>query len=185
MRVFISHAKEDNSVVIRIITILDENGVPKWVDLEQLEDVDSAINESINEGLSTSDYFLLVWSKHANESNYVKKEYNAAITPDYDPRLKKIIIRLDDTLLPPLLADKKYHSVTEDELDVVLEGIIAKIKKAEKFSAEPNVYDEYLDSNYGKAKIVEYEYDSSLAFKRVDPKKYQEDLEDWEESTNE
>ena len=129
LKVFISHAGHDNHVVYKLLKILDDNQIEKWVDLEQLDDPDSDINENINESLSSSDYFSLIWSENAAKSEFVKRKYNAAISHDYDKRLHKIILRLDDCILPPLLASKKYHKIREKEFDSVLDRIITSIKK--------------------------------------------------------
>lgn len=179
MKVFISHAKQDNPVVYRILKIIDDHGIPKWVDLEQLEGIGSSINESINDGISTSNYFLLVWSKDASESEFVKKEYNAATSQDYDARLEKIIIKLDDTPLPPLLADKKYHSVNEENLEAVLNGIFEKIGHDKEYQENTKRFDEHLDESFGDVVIGNHDYSTSYALKQVDPTVYEDDMTDW------
>lgn len=179
-QVFISHAKEDNPIVYRVIKILDDNDIPKWVDLEQFDSLGSSVNEKINDGISTSRYFLLLWSIHASRSRFVKKEYNAATSHDYDKLLTKIIIRLDDTRLPPLLADKQYYQVTETELESVVEGIVGKIKYESE--EETRKFDEYLDETNEKIKILGLEYTVSFILKNIDIERYQEELERWEES---
>lgn len=179
MKVFISHAKENNSIVRRIITKLDDNGIKNWSDIEKLNKVDSDINASINEGLATSNYFLLVWSIHASHSEYVKKEYNATISSDYDSRLRKIIIRLDDALLPPLLSDKKYHTSTEEDLDDVLDGIIIQIKEPEKDFENTKRFDDDLNSVYDDVEIAGITYPTSVALKKIDPVMYDELKQAW------
>lgn len=178
-KIFISHAKEDNTVIHRVIKILDDNNIQKWVDLEQLDDVlGSSVNEKINEGISNSNYFLLVWSIHASKSKFVKKEYNAATSDDYDKLLKKIIIKLDKTKLPPLLADKVYYEVTEIELEDVLEGIVSKINYDSHDKTKR--FDEYLDNTIDKIKILGIEYDPSFILKNALPAIYQQEFETWE-----
>lgn len=177
-QVFISHAKEDNLLVHRIIKILDDNNIKKWVDLEQLDSLGSSVNEKINDGLSSSKYFLLLWSEHASKSEFVKKEYNAATSHDYDILLIKIIIRLDKTKLPPLLADKKYYEITEAELESVVEGIVSKIKY-EINEEITRRFDEYLDETNDKVKILGLEYKTSFILKNSDPVRYQEEFKKW------
>ena len=179
-KVFISHAKEDNLLVHRIIKILDDNNILKWVDLEQLDNLGASINEKINDGLSSSRYFLLLWSDNANKSEFVKKEYNAATSHDYDKIVTKIIIRLDKTKLPPLLADKKYYEVSEAELESVVEGIVNKIKYESE--ARTSKFDEYLDEVNEKIKILGTEYNLSFILKNIAHERYREEFERWEES---
>lgn len=181
MKVFISHASRDNPIVIRIITKLDGAGIQKWVDIEEINRLDSTINESVNDGLRDSDYFLLVWSKHADASINVKREYNAAISSDYDSRLAKIIIRLDDTPLPPLLADRFYRKIQEDELETTLDEIIHKMKES-KLHQKQRRFDNFIDGTYNPVEIVEESYKSSHAFKHVDYQRYKKEVEGWDEN---
>ena len=182
MKVFISHEKTDNTVVFRILKIIDNHRIPKWVDLEQLEGISPEVNEKINDGLASSDHFLLVWSKNASGSSYVKKEYNAATSHDYDARLEKIIIKLDDTPLPPLLSDRKFHEINEENLEDVLNGIFDKISMSKQQKENVEMYDEHLDETFGVTKIGNYTYPTSYALKLVDPEVYQDDMSDWIDS---
>lgn len=179
-KIFISHAKEDNHIVIRILRMIDDEGIKKWIDIEQLEDLDSNVNEKINEGLISSNHFLLIWSKNAARSEYVKKEFHAAISHDYDSRLKKIILRLDDTILPPLLADKKYFHVENDNVEEIISNILQKIKPSD--AEKRKKFDNFLNLSYGKVQVVKQDYDTSVAFKRIDNGRYQDELQHWEEN---
>jgi hypothetical protein len=178
-KIFISHAKEDNPIIHRVIKILDDNNIKKWVDLEQLDELGSSVNEKINDGISSSNYFLLMWSIHASRSSFVKNEYNAATSGDYDKLLTKIIIKLDETRLPPLLADKKYYEVTEIELEDVVEGIVNKINY--DLDDKTKKFDEYLDKITEKIEILGIEYTVSFILKNALPERYQEEFEAWKE----
>jgi len=178
MKVFISHAKEDNSIVHRILRIIDNHNIPKWVDLEEIG-ISSSINENINEGFASSTHFLLIWSKNAARSEFVKKEYNAATSRDYDNKIEKIIIKLDNTPLPPLVADKKYHSINEENLEAVLNEIFEKINKESEQQENTNRFDEYLDETYGDVMIAGHDYPTSYALKQADPVVYEDDMTDW------
>jgi len=157
---------------------MDNHNIPKWVDLEQIG-ISSLINEKINEGFSSSTHFLLVWSKNAAKSEFVKKEYNAAISRDYNDKVEKIIIRLDDTPLPPLLADSKYHPVNEENLEVVLNKIFEKISIDKENQDNSERFDEYLDETFGDVVVSNHDYSTSYALKRIDPDLYKYEMNDW------
>jgi hypothetical protein len=180
-RIFISHAKEDNHILIRILKILDDEGIENWVDIKRLNKLDTNVNENINYGLSSCNYFLLLWSKNAKKSKYVTKEYNCAISQDYDKRLKKIILRLDNTILPALLADKMYHRVDDESLEKVVLSILKELKPNNN-RIKQRKFDNFLNASYEPIKIMDIEYKPALAFKRVDRKRYNQELEDWREN---
>jgi len=185
-QIFISHSHKDDDVLRRIVTILDNEGIKKWVDTEQLQKLGSKINQKINEGLSNSNYFLLLWSKHAANSSFVAKEYNASISDEYDTSLLKIILRLDDTKLPPLLSDILYFKINDAEITVenIIEMIAKKIKDEEKINLDNNEYDyfdEYLDG-LNPVVIMGYNYSLSVSLKTLDPTRYNEIFLEWKEN---
>ncbi len=153
--------------------------------MDQLEEFNSNINEKINEGLVRSDHFMLIWSRNASKSKWVKREYNAAITEDYDKRLKKIILRLDRTMLPPLLADKKYVHVTNKTLEFHIKKIIERINlnrrkvQMKKFS-NPNmkIFNDFLDFTY-EVDVMGIKYNTSEVLKHIDPDRYLFEFDKW------
>ncbi len=184
MQIFISHAKEDNPIVYQILKMLDDNQIRHWQDLTRI-DVSSSINKEINDAISSSSHFLLIWSKNANKSTFVQKEYNSAITPDYDYKLKKIIIRLDDTRLPALLADLRYYRISSDELEKTMHEIIFDIKKLDNEDERQKKFDDYLDEKFDNIFIADHEYSTSYALKNIDNKTYHENMLSWEDVLNE
>ncbi len=108
VKVFISHSKEDNPLVSKIISVFKKYDVEYWVDFEQIKD-GVIMNKQINECLEDSSLFLLIWSKNAKKSSWVQAEI-AALGDPQDPLIKKIIIFvIDNTRLPYPISGLKYR----------------------------------------------------------------------------
>jgi hypothetical protein len=102
-RIFISHAWEDNHLVRRLQTELQAAGVEVWVDDSGIRGGDN-LPMRINDALEWCDVLLLIWSKAASKSPWVKLEWTTAIA------LKRKIIPclLDDSQLPIILVGMRY-----------------------------------------------------------------------------
>ena len=84
-----------------------------------------SITTRLNEELSISDALILILSKNSIESEWVQKEWASML------HMKKtiIVVRIDDVIVPPLLADIKYIDCGDniqmacDEISVALGNI--------------------------------------------------------------
>lgn len=108
MRVFLSHNKRDKDVARRLGAHLVLAGADVWFDEWEVAAGDSIIGK-LNEGLADFDVFVLLWSIHAQRSDWVRRELEAAIHRTIVTRSAKVIpCLLDDTPLPPLLKDLRH-----------------------------------------------------------------------------
>lgn len=78
MRCFLSHNKADKEVARSIGAHMTLTGLDVWFDEWEIQAGDS-IPGRLNEGLSAFDAFILIWSTHANQSNWVRQELHTAI----------------------------------------------------------------------------------------------------------
>src|SRR5262249_38140750 len=103
MKVFISHSSKNKRVAGRLCDDLRRKKIEVWLDRDQLHSGDPLIDD-LQAAITESTHFLLLWSKPASESRYVKAEWQAA----YD--LEKVIIScfLDKTPLPLFLRRLKF-----------------------------------------------------------------------------
>lgn len=103
MKVFISHSSKNKKVAGRLCDDLRRKKIEVWLDRDQLHSGDPLIDD-LQTAITESTHFLLLWSKPASESRYVKAEWQAA----YD--LEKVIIScfLDKTPLPLFLRRLKF-----------------------------------------------------------------------------
>lgn len=102
-KVFISHSWDDNDISRKIAHDLKRDGAEIWIDYARISGGES-LPERISEALEWCDTLVLVWSKSAATSKWVKKEWTSAIYLD-----KTIIpCLLDDTKLPAILSSLLY-----------------------------------------------------------------------------
>jgi len=113
MRVFISHNKQDKTTARLLAIALVQQGADVWFD-EWVIKPGESITGGIEEGLRTSNIFVLVWSAHAAASNWVGTELRAFLRRRVDDDSLRIIpILIDDTSLPVLVADYRGFSLSD------------------------------------------------------------------------
>ena len=106
-KVFISFAGDDRPVAELVGQGLRRRGVEPFIDVA----IGPAVNIvlAINEALTRSDYFILLWSQHCVDRGWVDAEWSAALARELDQQRSFLfIMRLDTSNLPLLLAPRKY-----------------------------------------------------------------------------
>jgi hypothetical protein len=113
MRCFLSHNKADKEVARAIGAHMTLSGMDVWFDEWEIRAGDS-IPGKLNEGLQGFEAFVLVWSAHAHNSNWVRQELSTAIMRAMNEQSAKIVpCLLDETPLPPLIADRRGIDFTD------------------------------------------------------------------------
>ena len=113
MRCFLSYNKADKEIARSVGAHITLNGLEIWFDEWEIQAGDS-IPGKLNEGLAGFDAFILIWSRHANGSNWVRQELHTAIMRAMTDGSAKIIpCVLDRTPLPPLISDRRYVDFTD------------------------------------------------------------------------
>src|SRR2546425_3056258 len=124
--VFISYNKADKATALDIATFVTVDDIKVWYDEWEISAGDSIV-ERINSGLTDCSHFLVVWSVNAATSNWVRRELAAALSRGIDSGVPKVIpIVLDQTVLPPLLADIR-HIRYQNDLDADRRNILHSI----------------------------------------------------------
>ena len=106
--VFLSHASIDKPFARRLGNDLRQFGAKVWIDEAEIKICDSLIDK-ISKGLTETDFLLVLLSKFACSSEWVKREVNIALTKEIHG--KKIIVLpclLEECEIPVFLIDKKY-----------------------------------------------------------------------------
>ena len=134
-KVFISHSWEDNDISRQIAKNIRRDGAEIWIDYSRIIGGDK-LPEKIGEALKWCDTLVLIWSKSASESDWVKEEWTNAFS------LKKRIIPciLDNTELPAILSSRLYINLQNFEtgyrnLFKALEQKIIPIQELKKIGA--------------------------------------------------
>ena len=104
-KVFISHSSDQksNETSRKIAELLNRDGAEVWIDYARIRGGET-LPEKIGEAIEWCDTLVMIWSKTASKSTWVKEEWTATFT------LKKTIIPciLDETELPTLLKNRLY-----------------------------------------------------------------------------
>jgi len=126
--VFISYCHADSGPVDWLADELEAGGVDVWIDKWKIK-VGDSITERINEGITASDFLIVVLSRSSVNSRWVKEELNAATVKKIEEEKHAFIlpVLLEDCEIPALLRDKKYANFADDPqqafrelLDVIL-----------------------------------------------------------------
>jgi hypothetical protein len=113
-RIFLSHSGADTDMVGRIAGELRALGVDPLVARERIAAGESFIS-FMDDELSTSDYFLLLWSQSAASRAWVRMEWEAALHRMVnEARAFLFVGKLDDHPIPPLLAPRLYVTLFPD-----------------------------------------------------------------------
>ncbi|PYP92689.1 MAG: hypothetical protein DMG65_03290 [Candidatus Angelobacter sp. Gp1-AA117] len=108
INIFISHARADAAVAERLARDLKNAGHETKIDTQQLRLGDNTI-EFMNQGIAQADVILILHSQHTQKTIWQRNEADAALWNEIAQKGGKcIIIRLDDTPIPPLLGLKVY-----------------------------------------------------------------------------
>jgi hypothetical protein len=120
-KLFISYAREDSKVCKKIDQALREKGITVWRDQQSIYG-GQQWPKAIGEAISSSDFFILLWSEHSAESHFVDFEWNTAVA------LKKNVIPcfLDETPLPNSLS--AINGIFFDNFEEALSKILDSMK---------------------------------------------------------
>jgi hypothetical protein len=61
--------------------------------------------DEVNAGLETMTHFALFWSQQCVDAPWVKREPNAAVTMLLEKQIPLLVVRLDTTPVPAIIAD--------------------------------------------------------------------------------
>src|SRR6185437_5021087 len=95
-RVFLSHSSGDKPFVDRLAADLERVNVGVWYDKWEIRVGDSLLDK-ISEGIQRNDYLAIVLSSRSVQSEWVKREVNAALMRELAER--RVVV------LPLLLED--------------------------------------------------------------------------------
>lgn len=107
-KVFLSHSSKDKPFVRKLSDKLQQDGFQSWVDEVEIK-AGFSISNSIESGILTSGYFIIVLTPDAISSEWVRRELDIATLREI--RQKDIFvlpILLEDCEIPLMVATKKY-----------------------------------------------------------------------------
>lgn len=129
-RIFISHSWEDKQVATRLERDLKATNIEVWVDHSNIR-AGHDLPSRVSDALEWCTTLLLVWSRAASESRWVKLEWESALALN-----KRIVPCLQDhTELPAILAGKAYISFIKN-IDAGLAKLIEDLSKGPRIESK-------------------------------------------------
>ena len=102
--VFLSHRSTDKKFVRQVAKEIKSRGVRIWFDEENLIPSQSLVDE-ISRALGRMTHFVLFWSVDCVGAHWVEREMNSGITQLIENNIPLLIVRLDNTPVPPIISD--------------------------------------------------------------------------------
>jgi hypothetical protein len=113
-KVFMSYSQDDSIFAENLAGRLRGDGVSVWFDRWQIHVGDSIVRK-IQDGLSSSDFLVIILSPSSTESKWVGQELNAATIRNIESEGVFVLpVLIKDCRVPPFLADRKYADFTRD-----------------------------------------------------------------------
>lgn len=115
-RIFVSHSNHDNDFTAKLVEDLKELGGDVWVDFEQIASGNFA--RSINDGLGSCEWVVLVKTPNSLSSEWVRDEIDAAANLKVKQRIKNIFIvtagNCSKVATPPMWDTLMEFDVTQE-----------------------------------------------------------------------
>ena len=129
-KLFISHSHRNKPIARQIFKYLKDNSENVWLDENEIL-VGDSIPSKIQEGLSSSDFVLVLLSSDSVKSGWVQREVESKLSHEISTGeihvLSVLCEKPDSTwAIPLLLATKKYADITDDfesGMDEILKAI--------------------------------------------------------------
>ncbi len=130
-RYFISHSSKDKGLALPLAELLS----PNWVDLYEI-DIGELLLEEISSGIEQCTDFVLLWSEHSADSQWVQFEFHMAFVRWMEDKAIQIrIVALDDSDVPlyfrPFL--QLRNAARPDEIAERLLGTAPNIPRTRSF----------------------------------------------------
>ena len=137
-RIFISHQNADKDTARLIANSLKKENFRVWFDEFEIVVGDSII-ESVEEGIGKSDFFLILLSKSATQSKWVRKEYEVANSFILSGEKMKVLpVLLEECDIPSFLRPIAYADLRNINIEEGIESIMGSIKTHVKRDKENN-----------------------------------------------
>jgi hypothetical protein len=132
-QVFLSHSKIDADFALRLANDLRSAGIPVWKAPESIFKGENWV-EAIQRGLTTSTHMLLLQSPAAVQSEWVKFEFNAALTLEKEGKICIIPIDYQPCKLPLFWGMFQQVSSIDSEYHSALLLILARLAEEQPIS---------------------------------------------------
>lgn len=130
-KIFISYSYQDNEFVLWLQDRLKDLDIEFWYDQAEIS-IGESIKERINEGLNSSNAFILILSHSSKNSDWVRYEMNSALLLNAIKKGISILpIKIDDSEVPSDLSGYLYADFSTDRengLEVLKKALVQSPK---------------------------------------------------------
>lgn len=134
---FLSHRSVNKARVEPVADEIKRKGVGIWLDKERLAPSDSLIGE-ISRGLEQMTHFVLFWSNDCVGAPWVERELHAATAQLIQRRLPILIVRLDSTPVPAILADLFRIEGEGLSPSEIADAVVSAVERIAKRASPPS-----------------------------------------------
>ncbi len=128
MKIFVSHAHEDNAAAQEVAHRLRDAGMGVLLDIDDVE-LGRSFVAFIENALSGADHCLLLWSRASAAKPWVQAEWESALVRSIAQRCAFLLCaRLDDQPLPQLLAPRLAVNLFPD-IERGMNQIVAMLRR--------------------------------------------------------
>ncbi len=131
---FLSHRSVNKPFVRRVADQLRRHKIHEWLDEREMIPSDS-LPEEIELGLGKMTHFVLFWSKDCTNSQWVRWELDDAVRKSKVNNLPILVVRLDDTPVPPVIDHLLRIEANEPEPEEVGAKLAETVDRLAKRSA--------------------------------------------------
>jgi len=112
-KAFISHASEDKPRFVEsFATLLREFGVNAWLDKWEMQPGDNLVDRIFEEGIKSTDAFVIVLSQNSVDKPWVREELNAGVVKHISGQCKVIPVVIDECDVPECLKSTLCERIT-------------------------------------------------------------------------
>ena len=139
---FLSHNHQDKQLATSLGAQLKLSGADVWFDDWEIQAGDS-IPGKVNDALDRFETLVLLWSGNAAGSNWVRAEFETAISRGMSNLTLRVIpVILDDTPLPALLQRIRWVDLREREMARAVREIMGFQSERDRIMAIQQVLEE-------------------------------------------
>jgi len=131
---FLSHRSTDKATVSTVAAAIKRGGLGIWFDEERLIPSQSLTRE-LSRALGKMTHFVLFWSEQCVGAPWVERELNSAVSLLLDKQIPLLIVRLDRTPVPAVVADIFRIEATGESGEAVAGQIIEAVEQLSRTGA--------------------------------------------------
>lgn len=140
--IFISHASEDKEIVRPLANQLSNKDLDVWYDEFEL-DIGDSVSESLDEGLTNSEYGIVVLSEAFFDTNWSQYELNSLISRNMSEEsvILPLWYNIDKEIITeysPALSDIYALNINKNNVDDVAEQIFEYISEDSDITEMPD-----------------------------------------------